>query len=309
MNGSPRKGFCNILYTVIIQEDMRMREINKARIANILANVQKNSLKPAANINGDQAETINSANKNIKTNPLSSGVSSLATLLQRFCECKPPQPQVKPKSLITLNDISCKKEKSQEKQTEKQEEQKDEEKLLVQSKFQSEFDGIEDHDSLKGFDQDSFACAEDQKEEEKFRSSSKEEEFKVYPKNPMTDSKDDQSDTLPPKSYSVKKANVGELNKYDFEISYSKNEKTGRTLRYYICKYDECRRKFNKTWNFIDHARIHTGEKPYKCELCGKEFAQKGNYNKHRNTHQHSAKKTSVMKAQPPQSKDKSFEE
>mmetsp|Transcript_10174 Transcript_10174/g.10058 ORF Transcript_10174/g.10058 Transcript_10174/m.10058 type:complete len:85 (-) Transcript_10174:694-948(-) len=84
MNGSPRKGFCNILYTVIIQEDMRMREINKARIANILANVQKNSLKPAANINGDQAETINSANKNIKTNPLSSGVSSLATLLQRF---------------------------------------------------------------------------------------------------------------------------------------------------------------------------------------------------------------------------------
>lgn len=70
--------------------------------------------------------------------------------------------------------------------------------------------------------------------------------------------------SLPPTTYSVKKANVGEVDQYKFKTQYIKNEETGRILRYYICGYDNCERKFNKTWNFIDHVRIHTGEKPYK---------------------------------------------
>lgn len=53
----------------------------------------------------------------------------------------------------------------------------------------------------------------------------------------------------------------------------------------YVCKFEECNKKFTRTWNFLDHARTHKGIKPYKCQWCVKRFTQKGNLKKHLKQH------------------------
>jgi len=60
---------------------------------------------------------------------------------------------------------------------------------------------------------------------------------------------------------------------------------SSRKKRYIECLYNGCLKKFSKSWNFIDHARMHIGIKPYKCEKCDKAFTQKGNLKKHINQH------------------------
>ena len=49
----------------------------------------------------------------------------------------------------------------------------------------------------------------------------------------------------------------------------------------YICKYEGCDKEFTKTWNLLDHVRMHEGIKPFTCNLCSKTFTQKGNLKKH----------------------------
>ena len=60
---------------------------------------------------------------------------------------------------------------------------------------------------------------------------------------------------------------------YDFKLH--------RHIITYVCDYENCGKEFAKTWNLLDHVRMHEGIKPYQCQKCGKEFTQKGNLKKH----------------------------
>lgn len=75
------------------------------------------------------------------------------------------------------------------------------------------------------------------------------------------------------------------LKEYDFVSEFRSNPKTGKFFIVYICKHDDCNKEFLRTWNLLDHARMHRGIKPYECEVCSKKFTQKWNLKKHIEKH------------------------
>lgn len=59
---------------------------------------------------------------------------------------------------------------------------------------------------------------------------------------------------------------VGTFSNYGFPVLSATGEKP------YRCNI--CGAQFNRPANLKTHTRIHSGEKPYKCETCGARFVQ-----------------------------------
>ncbi|CAI2383740.1 unnamed protein product [Moneuplotes crassus] len=75
------------------------------------------------------------------------------------------------------------------------------------------------------------------------------------------------------------------LKKYKYEFSYVSSCGPNRKKRIIHCGYAGCSKTFIKAWNFVDHARMHLGERPFACQLCPSRFTQKGNLKKHMKKH------------------------
>ena len=79
--------------------------------------------------------------------------------------------------------------------------------------------------------------------------------------------------------------NLELLKDFDYETEVRGAELDGKPLIVYICKYNGWNKEFTRTWNILDHARMHKKEKPFQCNVCQKRFTQKGNLKKHMKTH------------------------
>ena len=81
---------------------------------------------------------------------------------------------------------------------------------------------------------------------------------------------------------------------YYIETSYQKKD-TQRINIELFCMESDCQKSFRKAFNMQNHLRVHSGTRPYHCELCNRSFKQKGQLYKHKMTDKHIAKERELQ--------------
>ena len=82
---------------------------------------------------------------------------------------------------------------------------------------------------------------------------------------------------------------LAELQGYDYTVEDKLDQRTGKMAPVYICKFEgDCNQEFPRSWNLLDHIRMHYNIRPYQCQYCNFRFTQKGNLNKHMVKHMRS---------------------
>lgn len=76
------------------------------------------------------------------------------------------------------------------------------------------------------------------------------------------------------------------LKGYQYEVDYISSKGPRRKKRVIYWRYPGWSKMFIKAWNFLDHARMHLGEKPFQWTQWNSKFTQKGNLMKHMKKHQ-----------------------
>ena len=67
-----------------------------------------------------------------------------------------------------------------------------------------------------------------------------------------------------------------------YEKNLQKHQKIHCVLvKRYLCPFPGCGKRFTALYNQKIHYRIHTGERPYKCDICGNNYYDRANYKYH----------------------------